>query len=93
MDARETSFTHLIEPFPLERDDDLDKDGDDPSEINIAHNLWSKNTNINSGDTHGIPHMSVHIRLFTEGILCALCSIKYVEIWILSRTAAALRVS
>lgn len=33
------SFTHLIEPFPLEGDDDLDEDGDDAGEINIADDL------------------------------------------------------
>lgn len=30
---------HLIKPFPLEGDDDLDEDGDNAGEINIAHDL------------------------------------------------------
>lgn len=38
-EERKTFLAHLIQPFPLEGHDDLDEDGDDPSEVNIAHNL------------------------------------------------------
>lgn len=56
----EMSFTHLVEPFPLEGDDDLDEDGNDTGEINIAHDLWSRNTDINSADTRNSSQFLTH---------------------------------
>ncbi len=36
------SITHLVEPLPLERNNDLDETGNDAGEINIAYNLWHR---------------------------------------------------
>jgi len=35
----EAANTHLVEPLPLVRDNDLDETGNDAGEINIAYNL------------------------------------------------------
>ena len=34
--------SYLIEPFPLERNGDFDEDGDDPCEVNVAHDLGAE---------------------------------------------------
>lgn len=38
----EAAVTHLVEPLPLVRDNDLDETGNDAGEINIAYNLWQR---------------------------------------------------